>query len=136
MNEIFADTLYWIAITIPVDQWRDQALKARRRLGDVILVASEEVLIEYLNAFSSRGDKYRSIAVEIVKEIISDVNILTIPQSHRGFQNGLKLFESRCDKSYSLTDCISMNIMKERAIDAILTNDRYFMQEGFNILIR
>lgn len=39
------------------------------------------------------------------------------------------------DKEYSLIDCISMITMQERQIDQILTNDRHFSQEGFEILM-
>ncbi len=42
---------------------------------------------------------------------------------------------SMLDKAYSLTDCISMNAMRERGLTDILTNDHHFTQEGFHILL-
>jgi predicted nucleic acid-binding protein len=39
------------------------------------------------------------------------------------------------DKGYSLTDCISMNVMRDRGINDVLTQDKQFAQEGFNILL-
>jgi hypothetical protein len=38
-------------------------------------------------------------------------------------------------KYYSLTDCISMNLMRGRGITEILTHDQHFTQEGFTILL-
>ena len=38
-------------------------------------------------------------------------------------------------KEYSLTDCISMNVMKTESINEILTNDHHFDQEGYDVLI-
>jgi predicted nucleic acid-binding protein len=52
------------------------------------------------------------------------------------FLKGLDLYESRLDKGYSLTDCISMIVLRERRITDVLTHDRHFAQEGFNILLQ
>jgi len=43
----------------------------------------------------------------------------------------LALYERRPDKQYSLVDCISMNVMRQKDIQEILTNDQHFSQEGF-----
>ena len=51
-------------------------------------------------------------------------------------EGGLDLYEARPDKLYSLTDCVSMQTMKDRAADEALTHDRHFMQEGFRALFR
>jgi predicted nucleic acid-binding protein len=37
---------------------------------------------------------------------------------------------------YSLTDCISMDTMRQLGIAEVLTNDRHFEQEGFRALFR
>ena len=47
----------------------------------------------------------------------------------------MELYESRLDKGYSLTDCVSMQVMRERGISEVLTNDQHFAQEGFTILL-
>ena len=38
------------------------------------------------------------------------------------------------DKDFSFTDCSSFVVMKERRIQAALTNDRHFMQAGFQVV--
>ena len=58
-----------------------------------------------------------------------------LPQTRRSFLSGLELYESRGDKGYSLTDCISMNACRTEGIAEVLTNDRHFGQEGFTALI-
>jgi predicted nucleic acid-binding protein len=47
---------------------------------------------------------------------------------------GLKLYQQRLDKGYSLTDCISMNTMRKSGITEVLTHDLHFTQEGFIIV--
>jgi predicted nucleic acid-binding protein len=49
-------------------------------------------------------------------------------------QLGFDLYGQRSDKGYSLTDCISMAIMRQMGIADVLTHDKHFTQEGFHIL--
>ena len=57
-----------------------------------------------------------------------------IPQTRMGFLDGLALYEARPDKSSSLTDCISMQVMRREGLTEVLTNDHHCTQEGFHIL--
>jgi uncharacterized protein len=41
---------------------------------------------------------------------------------------------ARLDRGYSLSDCISMNAMRERGLFEVLNNDAHFRQEGFVVL--
>jgi predicted nucleic acid-binding protein len=71
------------------------------------------------------------LACLLVHEILTDPAIEVVAQSHESFLAGLELYKRRPDKDYSLTDCISMNVMRRKVIREILTNDRHFSQEGF-----
>jgi predicted nucleic acid-binding protein len=64
-------------------------------------------------------------------KILNDPDIEVVSQSRDSFLAGLALYERRPDKRYSLVDCISMNVMRQRDIQEILTSDRHFSQEGF-----
>ena len=132
----FADTLYWIATVKPGDQWSESAKKAKSSLGKVRLVTTDEVLIEFLNLLAKGGDSLRKSAVEMVKAILQNANITVIPQTRATFLNGMDFYSLRPDKGYSLTDCISMQVMKSEEISDILTNDYHFTQEGFNRLMQ
>ena len=46
----------------------------------------------------------------------------------------LDLYSQRPDKEYSLVDCMSMVLMRERGITHVLTNDHHFRQEGFTVV--
>ncbi len=135
MTPVFADTLYWIALVRPNDPWGDAARRALQVFGKAQLVTTDEVLTEFLSAMSKGSAGVRRAAVQVVQAILSDPEVRVIAQSHDGFLAGLSLYESRPDKQYSLTDCISMNVMKAEGIRAVLTNDHHFAQEGFQVLI-
>jgi predicted nucleic acid-binding protein len=133
VRQVFADTVYWLAIFVPGDAWAGVALAAD--CSGALLVTTEEVLTEFLAAGSAHGDHTRRLACRLVREILSDPGIEVAAQSHESFLAGLALYERRPDKEYSLADCISMNVMRQREIQDVLTNDRHFAQEGFKRLL-
>ena len=134
MRRVFADSLYWIALASPRDQWHARAIEASRALRGAQIVTTDEVLTEFLNAFSHNADLRRA-ATSTVRGIQGDPETTILPQSRQSFLAGLSLFEARSDKAYSLTDCISMAVMRQDVITEILTHDRHFTQEGFTILL-
>jgi len=47
----------------------------------------------------------------------------------------MALYESREDKDWSLTDCISFPVMQEEGIADALTSDSHFRQAGYRTLL-
>jgi uncharacterized protein len=131
----FVDTLYFVALFNPRDQWHERAIAASKLIGDTKLITTEDVLVELLNFFSEYGAKARLGAVSQAEGILSNSNIEVAPLSHEAFIAGLALYKARPDKGYSLTVCISMHAMRERQISDILTHDDHFRQEGFTVLL-
>jgi len=129
VRRVFADTLYWLALFVPGDAWAEAAAGAP--LADAILVTTEEVLSEFLTAVSAHADHSRRLACRAVREILAEPGVEVVAQSHESFLAGLALYERRPDKQYSLVACISMNVMRQKQIEEVLTNDRHFTQEGF-----
>lgn len=135
MKPVFADTFYWIALTNPADRHSHEVLRFDDLLSAGNVYTTEEVLSEVLTFFAA-DTWLRNRAVETVREILSDPAVYVIPQSHESFLSGFDLYAARPDKGYSLTDCISMQIMRRQGLTDALTNDRHFEQEGFRALFR
>lgn len=136
MKTVFADTAYWIATVRPRDQWRSAAWNALRRLGQVRVITTDEVLTGFLTALSGGGTRVRPAAVGRVRALRSDSSVRIMPQSRASFRKALDRYEARDDKGYSLQDCVSMNVMEAESITEILTNDHHFEQEGFTVLMK
>ncbi|MGD9630481.1 MAG: type II toxin-antitoxin system VapC family toxin [Pyrinomonadaceae bacterium] len=134
-NRVFADTLYWVAILNPRDQWHEAAVEMRRMLEGIQLVTTESVLAELLNFFAESGPDPRNAAALMVESIIEDGEVDFIPNERDTFRKALSLYSARQDKGYSLIDCISMLAMKERGLSEVLTHDNHFEQEGFVVLL-
>lgn len=132
---MFVDTNYFVAIFNAADQWHSQAIDADKQLGNVWLITTDFVLIEVLNYFSGYNKHFKKRISQSVRRLLDDLEIQKIECSHKHFLDGFVLYEARLDKGYSLTDCFSMNVMRENSIDEILTNDTHFDQEGFRLLL-
>jgi len=135
MKTVFADSHYWIAVVNPNDPWKKVASEAKSALGEVFIITTDCVLTEFLAALR-KGEHMRKQAVKMARAILEDPNVKVIPQTRDSFLKGLTFYENRSDKEYSLTDCISMNVMKAELLEEVLTNDRHFEQEGFTVLIK
>jgi predicted nucleic acid-binding protein len=132
---IFADTFYWIALTNKRDSAHRAVMDFTATLGPRTVVTSDEVLTEFL-AFCASDERLRAVAGRAVSGLLSNPDIRVIAQSRNSFVEGLALYNSRPDKGYSLTDCISMQTMRREGLTDALTNDRHFQQEGFQALFQ
>ena len=136
MNEdIFVDTLYLVARLNPKDQWHTATLEVDSIIKVRNLVTTETVLIELLNYLAEFPPEMRKAVAKFVKLALDGFLVEVVFHTHAAFLQGLKLYENRLDKGYSLTDCISMLAMRERGIQEVLTHDHHFEQEGFKILL-
>lgn len=136
MKPVFADTFYWAALTSADDSFHDRAVEFSLSLQPEKIITTDEVLDEYLAFFSGAASYLRIRAGNTVDHLLNNSGVLVIPQSRGAFVAGLQLYRDRPDKGYSLTDCISMNIMRREGLNDILTNDHHFEQEGFRVLFR
>ena len=78
----------------------------------------------------------RAIAINAVSGILANPNVEVVPQTSLQFREAFELYKSRADKGWSLTDCASFNLMKERGVTEALAHDGHFEQAGFVALLR
>lgn len=135
-RQVFADTSYWVALTDKNDDMHKVAQLAFFEIGDAQILTTEAVVIEVVNFFSRSGDWMRQKANYFVRQMIVSPEITVLPSNREMLMSGLSLHAQRPDKNYSLTDCISMQVMRELGIFEILTHDHHFAQEGFIALMR
>ena len=99
------------------------------------LMTTDAVLTEVLNYYSERGDYFRREALQIIKHLMTQEQFNLIYHGKYLFHLALERFEDRQDKGYSLTDCMSMIVMENNAVQEVLTSDKHFRQAGFTILM-
>lgn len=136
MTRRFVDAVFYVALLLPRDQHRTQALAfAAASADDDESITSEPVLVEVLATFAGGGIELRRRAVELIDSLRADPQTTIVPQTPELFAAGLDMYRRRPDKGYSLTDCMSMEICNQLDIAEVLTRDRHFAQEGFAILL-
>ncbi len=135
-NVCFVDTVCWIALLNRQDRFHDIADKHYKNMmrSGTFFVTTTSVLDETANALCDPHFKPSVITFHRNLETSSRVEIIFIDPLL--WSKGWDLFEERKDKSWSLTDCISISIMQEREINNVLTSDRHFVQAGFHALLK
>jgi predicted nucleic acid-binding protein len=131
MAVYFADSSFWIALVDRRDAHHAQALEWSLNTGGRI-VTTEAVLLETINTFSR--PHWRDKVIALVEHIESRDDIEIVRFSEALWDGGWELFRRRPDKSWSLTDCLSFELMKARAISDALTADSHFQQAGFRAI--
>lgn len=133
MTTVFVDASYYLALTNGDDEHHERAVALERTYRGK-LVTTEYVLVEVLDALTS--GKLREVGVEVYHAVLEDANTTLIPASSSLLAQGVALFQSRPDKQWGITDCISFIVMQDHDITEALTADRHFDQAGFKALLR
>ena len=134
MNPVFIDTSYLLALEIATDQNHSPAKTHWRQIKEALppFVTTTYVFDEIVTYLNSRG--FHGKAVQIGNSLIKSPSVELVGVDEVLFFRGWELFQERQDKKYSLTDCISFVVMRQRGISIVLAFDRHFIQAGFQII--
>ena len=131
MTTYFADTYFYLALLAPIDE--DHALvMAFNDQFDGKMVTTDWVLIEVADALSNGRNRERFI--ELLDFLRSNEDIEIVRCTPDLFDRGVELYRDRSDKNWSLTDCISFEVMKDRGLWEALTGDQHFEQAGYRAI--
>lgn len=129
----FVDTGYWIALLDDRDELHARALALASATAGP-MVSTELVLVETVNYLTARMSRERLHL--LLDGVMAAGTVEFVATSPERLQQGLALHRSRPDKEWSLTDCVSFVVMKERAISEALAYDHHYEQAGFVALLR
>lgn len=133
MNTVFADTYYYLAFLSESDAAHGRAMQLSRELvGKTVTTAW--VLMEVADALAAPPQRFLFLA--LYERLRSNPNVTIVPPNAAMFEQGVELYAQRPDKSWSLTDCISFVVMRERGVTDALTGDHHFEQAGFHALLK
>jgi predicted nucleic acid-binding protein len=133
MSERFADSFVFLAMLNPRDHKHTAAVLALNNSRDP-LVTTAWVLTELADGLCPA--KSRAVFISLEARLKSDSRFTIIPASAQLYDDGLDLYRQRPDKDWSLTDCISFLVMRQRGMVEALTGDRHFEQAGFVALLK
>ena len=136
MTEIFLDASYAIALSSVKDRYHRRAVVLAEKLEaeETRILTTRAVILEIGNALSKQ--RYRNKAIELLTALEEDSTVEIIPMSEELFERAFRLYLSRQDKEWGITDCISFVIMHEHGLTEALTADEHFQQAGFRALLK
>ena len=135
MKYVFGDTVYWLGLINPKDDHHAEALRAERELEGVAIVTTDSVLGEVLASLSRRHD-LRAGVLKLLRDARNHPNMEIVHQHVGLFNRAIERYERQGDRTASLVDCISMEVMDDYGITEVLTADRDFEREGYIRLMR
>ena len=138
MNEIFADTSGWANYFVRTEPFHQEAKQLMQKWykDRTRVITTNYVLSELVALFISplRITRQQQIqAIETIKAV-EWIEILHIDQTLD--DQAWQFLKTRNDKMWSLADCSSFVVMKQRKISQGFTTDHHFEQAGFVTLLK
>jgi uncharacterized protein len=134
-HTVLLDTSFIIALENRDDPYHDRAKSLDRELmvkGAVYLL-HWGILLEIADGYARA--RRRSKALDLLDRIESEDGYLVHPITDSILDEAVRLYRSRPDKEWGLTDCVSFILMRQHEVLEALTADTHFRQAGFVALL-
>jgi hypothetical protein len=133
MRTVFADAFYFVARLNRRDQHHERVIAFSRNFR-ARLVTTDWVLMEVADALAK--SECRSRVREFVLHLRQSSGSEVVPASRESLEKALEMYHEHGDKEWTLTDCVSFVVMRERELTEALTQDHHFGQAGFIALLK
>jgi len=133
MSLVFADAFYFVARLNRRDQHHQRVVDFSRNFRARVLT-TDWVLMEVADALAK--SECRPRVRDFVLHLRQSPACEIVPASRDLFDRGAQLYHEHADKEWTLTDCVSFVIMRDRGLTDALTQDRHFEQAGFAALLK
>ena len=133
MNPVFADAFYFVVRLNRHDQHHERTLAFSRDFRAQLLT-TDWVLMEVADALAESESRAR--IREFVVHLRQSSACEVVAASRDLLDRALELYHQHADKEWTLTDCTSFVVMREREITKALTADHHFEQAGFVPLLK
>ena len=133
MSLVLADAFYFVARLNRHDQHHERVVAFSREFRSRILT-TDWVLIEVADALAR--SECRSRVRDFILHLRQAHGCEVIPASRELLDRAVELYHQHADKQWTLTDCVSFVVMRERGVIQALTEDHHFEQAGFTALFK
>jgi len=133
MSVVFADAFYFVARLNRRDQHHERVLAFSRNFRGRLLT-SDWVLMEVADALAKSDCRAR--VGEFILQLRQSAGCEIIAETREILDRALAIYGQHADKEWTLTDCTSFVIMRDRGIMEALTQDHHFEQAGFTALLK
>lgn len=134
MRIVFVDTGAWIALAVRRDQYHAGAATYARRLArDLIpLLTTNYVLLETYTYIRYHYGHQKTLEFDaILQNLVKSKRLSVIWISEEIHLRALEIFRSYEDQLFSIADCASFVVARDRKVREIFGFDRNFLTMGF-----
>jgi len=133
---IFIDTGYFVALLNRRDALHEEAvaLASKWRKRKRSFITHDAVLIELANFFAR--SPMRGSVLAAIQKVRTAHGWAVQPLVPTLLARSERRYGAHLDKTWSLTDCISMEVMTDIGSTEAATPDKHFAQAGFRVLMR
>lgn len=136
MISVFVDTGAWIALSVVRDQSHKPAAAYARTLAATkrLLMTTNYVLIETYTRIRYDDGHTKAIAFDARIDTLQDQQRLIVewvtPEIH---DRALQIFRKYADQAFSMVDCASFVVARNRGIKEVFGFDKNFLTMGFQL---
>jgi predicted nucleic acid-binding protein len=136
-TEIFIDTAGWGHLIDQTQQYHSQAAFIYRsaRQEKRKFITTNYVVAEIVALLTSPMRISRSAVIAFIESLKASPHVKIVHINKTLDQQAWQLLVQHQDKNWSLVDCSSFVIMRQRSIFEALTTDHHFEQAGFLCLL-
>jgi hypothetical protein len=135
-RSVLVDTPYFVALLDPRDNLHRRAEALTRTLAEeeAKMLTTDAIVLELGNYFA-RGP-LRPHAARWIAALRADAGWDIVALERGLLARAEARYRDHLDKNWSLTDCHSMELMRDRRMRDVATSDVGFEQAGFRCLLR
>jgi len=138
MPDLFADTSGWgnlVDSTQPYHSLAATIYRSSRQQGRKV-ITTNYVIAELVTLMTSPLRISRPRMIAFIESLKTSPYIEVVHVDVKLDEQTWQLLKSHQDKEWSLVDCASFVVMKQRGIGEALTTDHHFEQAGFIRLLK
>lgn len=138
MSDIFADTAGWGHLLDPSQKYHAQAATLYRhaRQQGRKFITTNYILTEVVALLTSPLRIPRAATVAFIEGLKTSPHVSIVHIDPLLDEQAWQLLIQRQDKEWSLVDCASFVVMRQRALTEAFTTDEHFEQAGFIRLLK
>lgn len=134
MTPIFVDTGAWIALAVRRDRLHGAAAAYARRLAETNtpLLTTNYVLLETYTRIRYDDGHNKALAFDaIIQDLLNRRRLALAWVTMPIHTQALEIFRTYADQIFSLADCASFVVARERKIREVFGFDKNFLTMGF-----
>lgn len=134
MRPVFVDTGAWIALAVRRDQLHASAATYARRLAlaRTPLLTTNYVMLEAYTFIRYHYDHQKALAFDtILHNLIQTGRLTVVWVTEEVHGRALDIFRTYGDQVFSVADCASFIVARDRKIREVFGFDRNFLTMGF-----